>query len=51
MILHHPGGIAEGNQVVGFIEMAVEIEPAVLQGFAVKPENRHYHSPLVARRV
>ena len=41
VVLHDPGGITEGHKVVGLVQVSVEIEPAVLQRLAVKPENRH----------
>ena len=41
MVLHDPGSIAQGNEVVGFVEVAVKVEPAILKRFRMKPENRH----------
>jgi hypothetical protein len=36
VVLHDPGGVAEREQVVGFVEVTVQIQPAVLQWFGMK---------------
>ena len=41
MILENPGGVAERNQVVRFVEMAIGIQPLLFNGFIVEIQWQH----------